>query len=221
MAVTIHHLHVSSSERVIWLCEELGISYELKTYNRSPLLAPPEYKSLHPAGTSPVIQDGDLTLAETAACVEYIAHKYANGQLFLTPTNPSYADFLYWYHWASGTFMPTVGRAMMVRSSGIPEDNLVTKLGSERFQRGLLALDNRLRDNQWLAGDDFTAADIMVVFPLTTMRYFFGYDFKDHANIASYLQRVGQRDAYQRAMKAGDPDMELALGLDPPKAFGS
>ncbi|QKX55441.1 uncharacterized protein TRUGW13939_02534 [Talaromyces rugulosus] len=221
MTITIHHLHVSSSERVIWLCEEVGVDYELKTYNRSPLLAPPEYKSLHPAGTSPVIQDGDLTLAETAACIEYIAQKYANGKLFLTPTHPSYADFLYWYHWASGTFTPTVGRAMLVRAGGIPEDNLVAKLGSERFKRGLLALDNQLRDNTWLAGDDFTAADIMVVFPLTTMRYFFGYGFHDHVNIANYLKRVGEREAYQRAMKTGDPDLEPALGLDHPKAFGA
>lgn len=221
MTITIHHLHVSSSERVIWLCEELGIEYDLKTYNRSPLLAPPEYKSLHPAGTSPVIQDGDVTLAETGACVEYIAQKYANGRLFLTPTSPFYADFLYWYHWASGSFTPTVARAMLVRAGGIPEDNIVAKIGSERLQRGLLALDNQLRDNRWIAGDDFTAADIMVVFSLTTMRYFFAYGFHDHANIASYLKRVGERGAYQRAMKAGDADMEPALGLDPPKAFGS
>lgn len=221
MTTIIHHLHVSSSERVIWLCEELGINYELRSYDRAPLLAPPEYKSLHPAGTSPVIQDGDITLAETGACVEYIAQKHGNGRLFLKPTHPSYPEFLYWYHWANSTFVPTLGRSMMIRLANIPDDNPLVKIGNERLKRGLSALDTHIGHNDWLAGDEFTAADIMVVFSLTTMRYFYAYSLREYPSIGRYLERIGKREAYQRAMKIGDPQLVPALGLDPPETFGS
>ncbi|KAF7377470.1 putative glutathione S-transferase [Mycena sanguinolenta] len=102
--LTVHHLNISQSERIPWLCEELAIPYEPKTYKRAPIFAPPELKALHPSGAAPIIQDGDLTLAESGACIEYIAHRHAGGALFLPPTHPAYAQFVCWWHWANGTF---------------------------------------------------------------------------------------------------------------------
>ncbi len=100
MGLVVHHLHVAQSERVVWLCEELGLDYELRTYTRAAsMMAPAEYKALHRAGTAPVVQDGDLTLAESGACIEYISHRHGGGWLFLPPAHPAYADFLYWWHW--------------------------------------------------------------------------------------------------------------------------
>lgn len=214
MVLTVHHLHMSQSERVPWLCEELGIEYELKLYDRAPMLAPPEYKALHPQGTAPVIQDGDLTLAESGAVLEYIAHRHGGGRLFLPPSHPAYADFLYWWHFGSATFMPTTLRVVTARASG--GDNPVARITEDRFARQLKQLDDRLNTNEWLAGDEFTAADVMIVFPLTTWRYWSDFSWAGYDGILGYLQRVGKREAYRRAMEKADPGMELLLGPDPP-----
>jgi len=216
MGILIHHLHVSQSERLPWLCEELGIAYELKTYHRSPLLAPAEYKILHPAGTAPVLQDGDVTLAESGACVEYLAHRHGGGRLFLPPTHPGYADFLYWWHWPNATFQPGLGRSMTVRAADLPADSAMARLASVRLSTALQMLDARLAANEWLAGSEFTAADVMVVFSLTTFRYFFSYSLAEYGSVLRYLRRVSQREAYQRAMRRCDPDMELVLGAEGP-----
>ncbi|RFU30118.1 hypothetical protein B7463_g6224, partial [Scytalidium lignicola] len=221
MALIIHHLQVSQSERIVWLCEELGIGYEMKTYKRAPLLAPPVYKALHRQGTAPVIQDGNLTLAESGACIEYICHKHGKGMLFLDSSHSAYADFLYWWHWPNSTFLPSLGRAMMVRSLGLSDDNQMVAFGNDRIKRALSALDERLRENEWLAGSEFTVADVMAVFPLTTMRYFSPYSLREYGNILKYLKRIGEREAYQKAMKKCDPEMELALEADPPKAISA
>ncbi|KAF4963111.1 hypothetical protein FSARC_8824 [Fusarium sarcochroum] len=218
MPLTVHHLQVSQSERIPWLCEELGVEYELKLYQRSPLLAPPEYKALHPMGAAPVIQDGDLTLAESCACIEYISHKYAKGKLFLGPEDPAYADFLYWWHWADGTFSPAMSRMMLIHSAGLGEDNQIVKYMKLKASQALKSMDERLENNEWLAGSEFTVADIMVIFSLTTSRYFSPYSLGDYPNILSYLQRIGNREAFKKAMKKSDPDMELALGANPPKS---
>jgi glutathione S-transferase len=218
MPLTVHHLQVSQSERIPWLCEELGIEYDLKTYKRSPLLAPPEFKALHPMGAAPVLQDGDVTLAESCACIEYISHKYANGKLFLRPEDPAYADFLYWWHWVDGTLHPGLGRIMLINSAKLTDDNPVVQFGRARYGAALKMLDERVKNNEWLAGSEFTVADIMVLFPLTTMRYFSPYSLGDYPNVLKYLERIAGREAYQRTMKKIDPGMELALGANPPKS---
>ena len=213
MPLIVHHLQVSQSERIPWLCEELGIDYELILYKRAPLLAPPEYKALHPMGAAPVIQDGDLTMAESCAVIEYICHKYADGKLFLQWPHPAYADFLYWWHWVDGTFFSSIARGVQARSGDV--NPILAKIN--RFESGLNMLDERLRDNEWLAGNEFTAADIMLVFALTTFRYFYLYSLGDYPNVVKYLQRIGAREAYQKAMAKSDPGMELLLGHEPPK----
>lgn len=110
MPLTVHHLGHSQSDRVVWLCEELGITYQLKKYDRAPVLAPAEFKALHPIGAAPVIEDvGGVLLAETQACVEWICNKHANGRLIVKPEEKNYADFLYWYHLTNGTLQPSVG----------------------------------------------------------------------------------------------------------------
>ncbi|KAL4723029.1 hypothetical protein ACLX1H_010270 [Fusarium chlamydosporum] len=218
MSLTIHHLQVSQSERIPWLCEELNVPYELKLYKRSPLLAPPEFKALHPMGAAPVIQDGPITLAESAACIEYISNKYANGSLFLRADNPAYADFLYWWHFTPGTLGPALGRIMLIHSAKLSDDNPVVKFGKSKYSQALKALEERVKDNEWLAGKEFTAADIMAVFPLTTSRYFSPFSLKDYPNIVKYLQRIAAREAYKRTMEKIDPDMELAIGVEPPKS---
>lgn len=198
------------------------MAYDLVPYDRNPFLAPPEYKALHPSGAAPVIQDTDhdLVLAESAACVEYIAHRYGAGTFFLSPSHKNYADFLYWFHWSNGTFQPTLVRTMAVRGSGQDKESLVSKIAEARFAACLSALEKRLgKDggNKWLAGEEFTAADVMVVFSLTTFRYWFPYSLGGFPGILGYLARIGGREGYRRAMAKSDPGMELALSAEPPK----
>ena len=211
--LTVHHLGKSQSERIVWLCEELGIPYELKRYNRDPvtILAPPEYRALHPIGAAPVITDGDLVLAESAAITEYIIVKHGNGRLALGPSHPGFAAYLYWFHFANGTLQPVMGRKSLLRRAGTPDDHPTALFVKERVGRALGLVEARLGEAEYLAGREFTAADIMTVFTLTTMRYFAPADLTPFTNILAYLQRIAARDAYRRAMQKGDPDMPLLL----------
>ena len=211
--LTVHHLGKSQSERIVWLCEELGIPYELKRYERDPvtILAPPEYRALHPIGAAPVITDGDLVLAESGAIAGYIIAKHGGGRLAPGPDRPDFAAYLYWFHFANGTLQPVMGRKSLLRRAGTPEDNPAALFVQERLGRALGLVEARLGEAEHLAGREFTAADIMNVFSLTTMRSFSPVDFAPYFNIRAYLQRIAARGAYRRAMEKGDPGMALLL----------
>ena len=205
--LTVHHLGLSQSERIVWLCEELGLDYVLKIYDRDPVtrLAPPEYKKLHPLGAAPVITDGPVQIAESAAIVDYIIHTHGQGRFAVAPGEAHYADYLYWFHFANGSLQPVAGRIMMMRRLYPPADNPIIVASETRLKLALQMMDARLGQVPWLAGPDFTAAEIMTVFKLTTMRLFGAYDIVPYANILAWLQRVGARPAYRRAMEKGDP----------------
>ncbi|KAI9745849.1 MAG: hypothetical protein M1818_000530 [Claussenomyces sp. TS43310] len=215
--LTVHHLQISQSERIPWLCEELNIPYELKLYKRDPLLAPPSFKALTSIGSAPVINDGPLTLGESAAVIEYIIHKHGNGRLALPPSHKDYADYLYWFHFANGTLQPAAVSVMNLWGANVGEDQPVVKGVRGKLGKILDSLNERLGAATWLAGEEFTAADIMSVFTLTTMRSFISLDLSSYPNILAYLQRIGQREAYKRAMAKGDPDLEPLLGGPAPQ----
>ena len=210
---TVHHLGKSQSERIVWLCEELGIPYELKRYARDSvtMLAPADYKALHPIGAAPVITDGDLVLAESGAVVDYIIAKYGNGRLTLKPEHPDFASYLYWFHFANGTLQANMGRNMILNRLNLAADNPVFAAIKARVDRAFDLVEARTREAEYLAGSEFTAADIMMGFSLTTMRYFLPYDLARCPNILNYLARIGARPAYRRAMEKGDPGMALLL----------
>src|SRR6201996_5802438 len=211
--LTIHHLGRSQSERIVWLCEELEIPYELKCYARDPVtvLAPPDYKALHPIGAAPVIVDGDLVLAESGAIVEYITAKYGNGRPTPAPADPDFAPFLYWFHFANGTLQAGLGRLMLLNRLKLAEDNSILLASKARVDRTFDLIEARVQEAEYLAGSEFTAADIMNGFSLTTMRYFQPYDLGRCPNIVKYLARIAARPAYRRAMEKGDPGMALLL----------
>jgi glutathione S-transferase len=211
--LTVHHLGKSQSERIVWLCEELEIPYELKCYTRDPvtMLAPADYKALHPIGAAPVITDGNLVLAESGAVVEYIIAKYGNGRLTLNSDKSDFAQYLYWYHFANGTLQANMGRNMMLNRLKLADDHPILLATKTRVDRAFDLIDARTREAEYLAGAEFTSADIMMGFSLTTMRYFLPYDLGRCPNIVSYLARIGGRPAYRRAMEKGDPGMALLL----------
>jgi glutathione S-transferase len=204
--LVVHHLGISQSERVVWLCEELNVSYQLIRYERDPAtrLAPENYKALHPFGTAPVIADGSVVLGESGAIMEYIIHKYGGGRLAVTPDRPNYADYLYWFHFANASLMPIVmGSIGRSSESSSPIQQART--------RTLAARDKRAYDLMERHREEFSAADIIMLFPLTTMGVFAPRDFSPNPSIRAYLQQIGARPAYQRAMQKADPDFRPLL----------
>ncbi|KJV10278.1 glutathione S-transferase [Elstera litoralis] len=209
--LVVHHLGISQSDRIVWLCEELEIPYVLKRYDRDPKtrLAPAEYRALTPFGTAPVISDGALVLGESAAIIEYIAQAYGEGRFIVRHGALNYPDFLYWFHFANGSFMPAALIDSMARRIG-GENGVMTALQA-RLDRAYDQIEARLATVPFLAGDAFTAADIMTLFPLTTMRVFTPRDIGPYPYIRAYLQRIAARPAFQRAMQKADPDFNLPL----------
>lgn len=210
--LTVHHLGISQSDRIVWLCEELQIHYEFVHYDRDQKsgMAPIEYRALHPFGTAPVITDGDLVLGESAAIIEYIIAKYGNGRLKPDIDDRSFADYLFWFHFANGSLMPSVMIDLVL--SRIGADPRAAAALTARSARAWNMIEARLGEAPYFAGEDFTAADIIMVFPLTTMRVFAPKDLTPFPNILAYLQRIGSRPAYIRAMEKADPGLPLNLG---------
>jgi glutathione S-transferase len=205
----IHHLGRSQSERIVWLCEELGLPYEIQHHVRDPvtMLSPPSLTALHPLGAAPLLEDGDLLLAESAAIVEYILVKHGGVRLRPGPDQPGYADFLYWFHFANGNLQPAMGRLMVMSRAKLPADHPVLVSVQGRLARVLSLMETRLGEVPYLAGPAFTAADVMSVFSLSTMRLFQPLDLAAYPNIRAYLQRIGERPAYRSAMAKGDPEL--------------
>jgi glutathione S-transferase len=209
----VHHLGISQSDRIVWLCEELAVPYELVRYARDPVtrLAPPEYRALHPFGTAPVITDGPLVLGESGAIMEYIIAKYGDGRLARTADQPDFADYLFWFHFANGSMMPSVMIDLVAtRLSASSSSDVVNSLRA-RGDRAFAMVESRLGESPYLAGPEFTAADIIMLFPLTTMRAFQPRDLGPYPHIRTYLQRIGARPAYQRAMQKADPGFTAPL----------
>src|SRR6185295_9882108 len=150
--LTVHHLGISQSERIVWLCEELGIPYELKRYDRDATtrLAPPEYKALHPMGTAPVITDGDVTLAESGAIMDYIIGKYGKGRLAVAPDKPNFADYLYWFHFANGSMMPSQMAGLGAKPA--EEESPRARYMRARCDRAWEMVEQRLGKAPYLAG---------------------------------------------------------------------
>jgi glutathione S-transferase len=208
--LTVHHLGISQSERIVWLCEELALSYELVRYERDKItrLAPPEYKALHPFGTAPVIVDGSVVLAESAAIMEYIIARHGNGRLAVRPDAPNYPEYLFWFHFANGSMMP-VQFAGAIKPTA--DETPRTRIARERCERTWQMVESRLGEVPYFAGQEFTAADIIMMFPLTTMRVFAPRDISGYPHVLAYLQRIGARPAYRQAMQKGDPQLTPLL----------
>lgn len=207
----VHHLGMSQSERIVWLCEELGLDYDLVRHDRDPVtrMAPAAYRALHPMGIAPVVTDGDLTLAESGAIVDYLVARHGGGGLTVAPDSPAYPDYLFWLHVVNGTLMPSemVGMIVSIVAPDVDAGPL-----AERGERVIAMAEDRLGQVPYLAGERFSSADMMMVFPLTTMRVFRPRDLVPFPNIRAYLQRIGERPAYRRAMAKAEPGFTPMLG---------
>jgi glutathione S-transferase len=215
--IVVHHLNNSRSQRVLWLLEELGVSYEVRRYQRNPdtMLAPPELKAVHPLGKSPVVTEGNRVLAESGAIVEYIADRYGDGRLALPHDSRERFRYIYWLHYAEGSAMPPlllklafdrVAQARMpffVRpiAKKIRASVMAAFIGPQ-IKLHLDYLEDELSHSKWFVGEDFTAADVQMSFPLemATAR---GVLDESRPHLVAFLRRVHERPAYRRALERG------------------
>lgn len=205
--ITVHHLENSRSQRVLWMLEELGLPYEIRRYERNPktMLAPPELARIHPLGKSPVItdgDDGDRVVAETGAIVEYLVDK-ADGKLGPPANREGALRWRFWLHYAEGSMMPPLLLKLVL--TRIP---VMGKIALKRVQpmidRHLDFVEAELAQRAWFAGDEMTAADIMMSFPLEAARSRGGLDASRPHTIA-WLDKIHARPAYRTALTKGGP----------------
>ena len=217
--IILHHLENSRSQRVLWLLEELGLPYEVKRYARDPktMLAPPELLRVHPLGKSPVITDGDITVAESGAIMEYLLDAHGNGALRPAADTAQRRQFTYWLHFAEGSAMPILLLMLVfnkVRTAPMPfflkpvvkgiADQVTKAFIAPNLQRQLAYMEAELKQRPWFAGDDFTAADVQMSFPLEAAAAGGGLDARYPA-MTAWLTKVHARPAYQRALEVGGP----------------
>ena len=204
MTIIVHHLENSRSQRIIWLLEELGLPYEIKRYERHPKTqkAPDALKAIHPLGKSPMIEDNGEVIIETAAIVEYLVEK-AGGKLGAPKDARGARLYTQYLHFAEGSMMPPLYGLLVVGRLGLlglparkPVGQMVTDL--------LVWLETELADRDYFAGDELTAADIMMSFPLEACQSRAGLDQR-YSNLMAFLERIHDRPQYQTALDKGGP----------------
>jgi len=210
MTITVHHLENSRSQRVLWLLEELGMPYEVRRYerNKTTMLAPAELRRIHPLGKSPLIEAGDSegksrVIAETGAIIEYLVDK-AGGR-FGAPQDPEQAlRYRYFLHYAEGSLMPVLFVKLVL--SRVP---LLGRVALRKFQPMIDVhmdyIESELTRRAWFAGESFTAADVMMSFPLEAARGRAGISRDTHPHIFQWVDTIHARSAYQMALAKGGP----------------
>jgi glutathione S-transferase len=210
MTITVHHLQNSRSQRILWLLEELGMPYEVRRYerNKTTMLAPPELRRIHPLGKSPLIEDTDSdgrprVIAETGAIIEYIVEKAA-GRFGAPPEREAALRYRYFLHYAEGSLMPVLFVKLVL--SRVP---LLGRVAAKKFQPMLDVhvnyVESELAGRAWFAGESFTAADVMMSFPLEAARSRAGISRDTHPQIFKWLDIIHARPAYRVALAKGGP----------------
>ncbi len=199
--ITVYHVHMSRSERVLWLLEELGLPYHLERHRRSSDFEPIALQHIHPLGKSPIMRDGDTVLIESGAILEYIIHRHGGGRLAVPPSSPDYARYLQWLHFGEGSAMSQfVLHLLLGFIPGVDPANPMVGMLKERTFTNLRYIDGELAKTAWFAGVEFSAADIMMAYTFGMAAKLLQIDFTAFPHIAAYRQRIEARPAYQKAM---------------------
>lgn len=216
--ITVHHLENSRSQRILWLLEELGAPYDVKRYARDAKtnLAPKELQQVHPLGKSPVIEMNGKVYAETGAMIEAVLDQYGNGKLRPATGTEDFDQYRYWIHAAEGTYMPPLVFTLFLnRMETAPMPFFARPIAKKlvgAVREGYLNhtmkaqydfLEDELAKSMWLAGDEMTAADIIMSFPVEAFTSRGASD--GYPNIAAYLMRLQARPAYVQALERGGP----------------
>jgi glutathione S-transferase len=200
--LTVHHLNNSRSQRVLWLLEELGLEYQIANYQRDAdtNLAPPELLAVHPLGKSPVLTDGDNTVIESGAIIDYIVRRHGDGRLAPEPGTGAYEAYLQWMHYSEGSAMLPLMLKMYVGRLPDGGEALQPRINSE-LDNHLGYMNQALEGAEWFVENTFSAADIQLSFVPQVASMLYGLD--KFPNLAAFLDRIHARDAYKRAIEKG------------------
>jgi glutathione S-transferase len=220
MTLTVHHLENSRSQRVLWLLEELGLSYDLVTYRRHPatMLAPPELKKIHPLGKAPVVTTDDgLVLAESGAIIEAMIERFGNGRLAPIAGSAEALRYRYWMHYAEGSAMPPLVMKLIfdkIESNPMPffakpiaraiSGKVKSTFITPNIETHLDFMESELGKSRWFAGEGFSGADIQMSFPIEAAQARGGLN-ASRPRLMAYLERIHLRPAYLRALERGGP----------------
>jgi glutathione S-transferase len=217
--IIVHHLNNSRSQRVLWLLEELGVPYEIQKYQRDAktMLAPPELLKVHPLGKSPVITDDGVTVAESGAIIEYLLERHGNGRLEPPKGSPERLRFTYWLHFAEGSAMSPLLMKLVfdrIETSPMPffakpiargiSRKVKTAMVEPNLKRHLDHMERELTKSEWFAGDEFTAADVQMSFPVEASVQRAGLD-SSRPKLMTWLKKIHARPAFRRALERGGP----------------
>ena len=215
--LTVHHLNNSRSQRVLWLLEELGVPYEIVRYQRqADMRAPKELRAIHPLGKSPVITEGGNTVAESGAIIEYVVSAYGEGRLIPPPNTQERLRYTYWLHYAEGsamppllmkllfTLMPKRAPALLRPLVRKVSSSALTTIVNPQLRQHMAFWEEELSKSPWFAGDEFTAADIQMSFPLEAATARGGLE-QGYPKALAFLERIHARPAYRRALEKGGP----------------
>jgi glutathione S-transferase len=217
--ILVHHLNNSRSQRVLWLLEELGVPYEVKRYERDPktMFAPASLRAVHPLGKSPVVTDGETTVAESGAILEYLVERYGEGRFVPPPRTPERLRYTYWLHYAEGSAMPPLLLKLVfdrIETSPMPffvkpvargiAAKVKSTLITPQLETHLDYMEGELGRSTWFAGSDFTAADVQMSFPLEAAVSRAGLG-PSRPRLMAFLGRIHSRPAYVRALERGGP----------------
>ncbi len=202
--ITVHHLNNSRSQRVLWLLEELDLEYEIRNYQRDSEtnLAPPELLDIHPLGKSPVITDGEYTIIESGAIIDFIVRHHGQGRLAPPQDTPAYEDYLQWMHYAEGSAMLPLMLKMYTGRLADGGEALQPRINSE-LDNHLGFMNRALENKDWFVGNEFSAADIQLSFVPQVGKLLYGLE--NFPNLDGFLDRIHARPAYQRAIARGGP----------------
>ncbi|TDQ57445.1 glutathione S-transferase [Mesocricetibacter intestinalis] len=192
--IRLYNLENSRSQRIAWLLEELGISYQVEEFKRDPVtrLAPQALRAIHPLGKSPLISDEGIVVAESGAIVEYLLTRYAKGRLRPTAEQPAYAQYLHWLHYAEGSAMAAFVMKYLAEGKA-------AVFCENQFELHMSYIETSLKDKHWLLGDEFSAADIMMSFPLQFALLFVKQG--QYPNIERFVTQVEKHPSYCKACK--------------------
>jgi len=200
--IVVHHLNDSRSHRILWLLEELGLPYELKTYQRDATtrLAPPELKAIHLLGKSPVVTEGEHTIIESGAIIDYIIRRHANGRLAPEPSSYAYDTYQQWLHYAEGSAMLPLMLFMYVGRLGEAATPLLPRIESE-IANHIGYVDGVLAGKDWILGSEFSGADVQMSF-VGEVTNAFGR-LGNYPNLKAWVDRFQARPAYRKALEKG------------------
>jgi glutathione S-transferase len=202
--IILHHLETSRSHRILWLLEELGLPYEMVTHQRDPMtrLAPPALKAIHPLGKSPVIVDGDVTLAESGAIAEYLVDVHGGGRLKPAGHGSAWRHYIHWMHFAEGSAMLPLLLRLYTGFLGDAAAPLRPRIDSE-IDNHFGYMNAHFAEHAYACGQDFTAADIQLGYVLEGAAAVGALE--RYPALAAYHARLATRPAYQAALAKGGP----------------